>query len=72
VKVGDMVQYRHSLWGHNPDRLEQRLGTIVEIEAWSDSGAPDRNFGVHIHVMWSDGEIGQNEEDELEVISAAR
>jgi hypothetical protein len=66
MQVGDIVQ---EIAG---SMLESRFGTIVEVELWTDSGAPDRNFGVHIHVMWPDGEIETLEEDELRLVNESQ
>ena len=50
MKVGDLVKFYD---GINDDN---RTGLILEIVNWVDKGAPDRNFGTDIKVLWSDGE----------------
>ena len=59
MKVGDMVKYYDGL---NDD---DRPGVITKIEQWVDRGAPDRNFGVNVWVLWSDGSHQPYEPDEL-------
>ena len=67
MKMGDLVRI--------PARFDLQspgTGVVLGIEKWVDSGAPDRNFGVTVEVLWDSGEIRRYEEDELEVINERR
>lgn len=74
MKKGDLVRYCGS------DFLEpeiQRTGfetgiVLEDPKVWKDSGAPDRNCGVNVLVLWSDGQISSYEEYELEVVDENR
>jgi hypothetical protein len=66
VKVGDLVNYYDGL---NDDK---RVGLVLEIISWRDAGAPDRNFGIDIKVLWSDGTRSLFAEDELRVVGESR
>ncbi len=65
MKVGDLVRTRWTGF--------QMVGTgvVLSIKEWVDSGAPDRNFGVTVEVVWGDGTIRDFEEDELEIVSGS-
>ena len=71
---GDLVRYA---WPSYLGRLDlehartphNNIGIVIDVKAWKDSGAPDRNFGISVIVQWSDGSINNYEEDELEIIS---
>ena len=71
---GDLVRY---VWPTCLGRLDdhaytihdKQIGIVIDVKAWKDSGAPDRNFGVSVVVQWADSSINDYEEDELEVIS---
>jgi hypothetical protein len=62
VRVGDLVKYYDGL---NDDK---RVGVVIEITNWVDRGAPDRNFGINVTVLWTDGERALYEPDELRVV----
>ena len=70
MKVGDLVRY-HDRFGL-PENDARELGVVTGVEKWVDKGAPDRNFGVHVFVLWSSGIHATHEEIELEVISEGR
>ena len=48
--------------------FESGVGVVIFSEVWKDPGAPDRNCGVHVHVLWSDGNVKVYEDDELTLI----
>ena len=66
MKVGDLVCYYDGL---NDDN---RIGLVLEITSWVDKGAPDRNFGVDVNVLWSDGENMLCCPDELVIVNENR
>ena len=66
MKVGDLVVYYD---GFNDD---DRLGLIIEISNWRDSGAPDRNFGTDVTVLWPDGTRMLCDPQELRTIDESR
>lgn len=66
MKVGDLVYYYDGL---NDDN---RIGLVLEIISWVDKGAPDRNFGIDVNVLWSDGERMLCHPDELRIINENR
>ncbi len=66
MKIGDLVKHQlQFLEPPYPDEQDNQVGIILEIEKWVDSGAPDRNFGVHVKVLWGDGTISSVEECDL-------
>ena len=70
MKVGDLVKWRTPF-----DTLEwsdDRAGIVVSINHWVDSGAPDRNFGTDVLVLWPNGELRDFFEDELEIVDETR
>ena len=75
VKVGDLVEYHDSQVphvmgiGHIEDPLMGLTGVVSEIKHWVDKGAPDRNFGTDIYVLWGDGTYSCHGEWELRLIS---
>ena len=73
MRIGDVVEYKTWYWEDDPevpDNFKRGLGTVLEVEHWVDSGAPDRNFGIHVTVLWSDGVVETMAEDDLDVISS--
>ena len=65
MKVGDIVKF------HYPDSFneyERQNGVIVEINKWVDKDSPDRNFGIDVRVLWSNGKIESFDEIELDII----
>jgi len=69
VKVGDLVCfYEASGPGFNNDFTIAKTGLVLEIINWADEGAPDRNFGTDIKVLWQDGIRMLYSPDELVVI----
>lgn len=64
MKIGDLVKYYD---GFNDD---DRLGVVTEVTHWSDKGAPSRNFGTDIVVLWQDGESMRCCLSELRLVSA--
>ena len=72
MQVGDFVRYKISDNFDAEYELSFGIGVVVAIEFWKDSGAPDRNFGVRVTILWSDGQIGELEEDELEIVNEDR
>ncbi len=59
MKIGDLVSYYDGL---NDDR---RIGLVTEVIEWKDIAAPDRNLGIDIVVLWTDGQRERYEPDEL-------
>ena len=59
-RPGDMVVLIDR-WISDPIIVDLRRtcpGVVIEVDPWQDSGDPDRNFGVNVHVLWSDsGEV---------------
>jgi len=73
VRTGDVVEYKTWYWEDDPevpDDFKRGLGTVLEIKHWVDSGAPDRNFGTHITVLWPNGSVEIMSEEDLEVVSS--
>ena len=66
MKVGDIVKYT---WPDSFNDYEGQNGVIVEINQWVDKGAPDRNFGIDVKVLWSNGKIESFDDSELELVS---
>ena len=64
---GDLVTFRKSSFS-GIEEYDGGSGIVIEVEVWKDKGAPDRNFGVNVYVLWSDGKYRTFEEDELELI----
>ena len=73
MKVGDLVRYRWpSYLGSPPDDYYEKdnFGIILSIDRWVDKGAPDRNFGIKVRVMWHNQPVGDYESDELDVVGS--
>ncbi len=68
MSVGDLVVHR-ALFGVQD---YYGVGLVVDINSWADSGAPDRNFGVDVHVLWPSGQTAVHEEVELEIFNESR
>ena len=70
MKPGDLVAVRRLFWQKEVS-AEDDIGTgmIVEIVNWVDSGAPDRNFGTTVSVLWQHGVIEYHDDQELEVVN---
>ena len=66
MKVGDIVKYT---WPDSFGDYEGSTGIILEVNKWVDKGAPDRNFGVEIKVLWSNGKVESFDEVELDLVS---
>lgn len=70
MQPGDLVKWRTPF-----DTLEwsvDRVGIVISIDHWVDSGAPDRNFGTDVMVLWPSGELQDFFEDELEIVDETR
>lgn len=65
MKPGDMVKYT---WPDSFNNYEGQVGIVAEVKHWVDKGAPDKNFGIDVKVLWSDGTIESFDEHELELI----
>ena len=63
MKAGDVVRYTWS--APSCDDYKDQNGIVLEVNKWVDSGAPDRNFGVDVKVLWSNGQIETFDEVEL-------
>lgn len=68
MKVGDLVKWIPQF----ETREYNEVGIVISINHWVDSGAPDRNFGTDIRVLWPSGEVRDFYEDELEIINEDR
>ena len=55
-----------------PNEEEANSRHILKINQWVDKGAPDRNFGVTIDVLWPDGTIELFDETEIDLIEVQR
>ena len=69
MKVGDVVRYA------SPDSFndyEGQSGIVLEINNWVDKGAPDRNFGVDVKVLWSNGQVESFDEVELDLVEVIK
>ena len=65
MKVGDVVR---CVWPDSFSDYEGQSGIILEISQWVDKGAPDRNFGIDVKVLWSNGKVESFDESELDII----
>ena len=63
MQVGDLVRYYDGLNDHNEP------GLVTRVAHWVDAGAPTRNFGTNVWVLWSNGDHQSFSPPELEVIS---
>lgn len=61
--IGELVKRCEWLWPDNSD-----CGIVLSVEPWVDKGAPDRNFGITVKVLWSTGFIESCEEADLKSI----
>lgn len=70
MREGDLVVYHWpSFLGQLDNTVHDKgIGIVTNVEQWVDRGAPDRNFGVTVEVLWSDGEHSSYEEDELSLV----
>ena len=69
MQVGDLVE----LWcDGRSDDAAAKTGLILEIINWVDQGAPDRNFGTDIKVLWSDGQSMLYGPEEIRVVNESR
>ncbi|MBG17681.1 MAG: hypothetical protein CMB52_05575 [Euryarchaeota archaeon] len=66
MKVGDIVKYT---WPDSFNEYRGQSGIILEINQWVDRGAPDRNFGIDVKVLWSNGKVESFDESELDLVS---
>ena len=66
MKVGDIVKYT---WPDSFNDYEGQNGVIVDINHWVDKVAPDKNFGIDVKVLWSNGKIESFDDSELELVS---
>lgn len=64
MQPGDLVRI-HRYFEDDSDR---GTGIITSVDFWEDAGAPDRNFGVDVYVLWSDGTEERCDEHDLELI----
>ena len=66
MKVGDLVIYAH--FGLEENEYEKSLapGIVLSIQQWVDSGAPNKNFGINVEVLWNDGRVSFVEECDLD------
>ncbi len=62
MRVGELVVRAYE-W----PRFE--TGVVVDVNHWVDKGAPDRNFGIDILVLWSDGTQTSEADYELDLLS---
>ncbi len=66
MKIGDIVKYT---WPDSFNDYRGQNGIILEINHWVDKGAPDRNFGVEVKVLWSSGKVESFDDAELELVT---
>lgn len=66
MKVGDIVKYT---WPDSFNDYENQTGVVLEVKHWVDKGAPDRNFGIDVKVLWSTGKIETFDESEIDLVS---
>ena len=66
MKSGDLVKYREDVYG---DQLNLEIGIVTDVEVWVDKGAPDRNFGINVYVLWPNGDQQTCDENELEIVA---
>ena len=74
MKAGDLVKYQWSSLYAEIDEDIHGMGigmVLEEPRIWRDMGAPDRNFGVSVTVLWSDGVVRTHEEEEIAHVSRA-
>ena len=70
MKVGDLVKHVH--YSHS-DVLHNEIGIVTRVNHWVDSGAPDRNFGTTVTVLWPQGTHPEDcDESELETVNESR
>ena len=67
MRAGDAVALYD--WTLGTREITGSVGIILGVNNWVDPGAPDRNFGIDVEVIWPDGRIENYDFDELEVIS---
>ena len=69
MNVGDLVKFKDPVIISDGIDISG-IGTIVDIKDWADLGAPDRNVGTHVYVLWPAGDIClyEYDHDELEVV----
>ena len=63
MKVGDLVRRRHDI----DDDMRLPPGLVTKVHFWQDPNS-DRNVGVDIHVLWSNGDTGVHADWALEII----
>ena len=51
MKVGDLVVYYDGL-----NDMSDQPGLVTSVKHWKDPGAPDRNFGIDVWVLWRNGD----------------
>ena len=69
MKVGDLVKFYDY---QNKSEDDTKTGLVLEIISWVDKGAPNRNFGIDVKVLWSNGSQMLYALDELELVSEGR
>lgn len=71
-KVGDIVKHRFNHFVDVQSEVKMQSGIILRIDQWVDEGAPDRNFGIEVEVLWPDGIIELFDEIEIDLIEVHR
>ena len=66
MKVGDLVKYIDGI------NVDNEPGLVTKVEHWVDKGAPDRNFGTDVWVLWTNGDHQPFDPIQLEVVSESR
>ena len=64
MQPGDLVR----MLRYFEDDSDRGTGIVTSVDFWEDPGAPDRNFGVDVYVLWSDGTAERWDDLELELI----
>lgn len=67
MQPGDLVRWRVPF--DTLDWQEDETGIVISINHWIDEGAPDRNFGTDVTVLWPGGHLMEFFEDELEIVN---
>lgn len=65
MKAGDLVRYT---WPDSFNAYRGQTGVVLEVNHWAEAGAPDKNFGVDVKVLWSNGRIESFDNTEIDIV----